>query len=84
MIKVKFPEFYNYLAMNETTTTSYCEWRAFVNRPRKVKNVAHYGYWTSLGNSIPVVEVSGYKGSWEDSLHKLVKGKWIPVKRKKK
>lgn len=66
MIKVTFPQ--KWAAMDESGL-----WFGYSLKPSRGIISWHGLRWAWI-------DVTGYKGSWRDSLHKLVNGKWEKVK----
>jgi hypothetical protein len=63
------------------------QWRLHYTKPKiRIVNYTDYGcsipcggYWDS-GNIMNSIKVTGFTGTWQDSLHLFVDGKWENVK----
>lgn len=69
-IQVEMPEMW--IARNE------CEsWGFFIDKPHFNEDVGRFAEWfDKFGNEGIPIKVTGYTGTWQDSLHQYVNGQW--------
>jgi hypothetical protein len=73
MIQVEMPKLW--IAMNE-----YEMWGLFVSEPHSSEDIDKAAEWfdEDSNEGIPI-KVTGYTGTWQDSLHQFIDGQWRKV-----